>query len=801
MFLHGLFVLGIAASQVDARLDRLILEERFSEAFAVAVDELDARLQESGARDPGTIAALDRVGVIAHLAGDQGTAGEVFDAVLVAKRSRLAADDPSIIETLIFRGHAARYENERERARRDYDEAAHLMALLPNVPARLRAQLLQAEADWQRSVDLPKAIEAYRAALALRVATGEAPDFATADNLAWLAWTLNRAGRRDEAQALATSARAELVRLGLTAHSLRGTVDNLLAENLAIDGRLAEAAPLFRAAAATAEAARRKQLGGYSRRGFPLDGFEALALEALSRGRTEEAWRLLERARAPSHVDFAALAGWRRRDAASWDAWCRLRDDLKEAKRRWLDGMAEGAPWTASTAPLFVSTLKLRARSYDLERRFLETYRPRTPSLTAVQALLGPREALVGWLDVNFGGDPSPNTAPQRSRGWAYVLRKDRPIAWISLWDARTPEEFQDLSQGTRSVFEALRRAASWRRRVDPDPAIAVQMRSWSRLMVDPLLPYLKGVDHVISERLLEPLELAVLPGGWMFGEEFDLSYVPSALAWGLLAEEGAHRSGPPQILAVSGRSDAPSVSVASLVDMDESSRSQRQLRNTYRRDETPLDRLPRLRFAALEAEAVSSVFPRHVVLSDPSTAASRLDEMADRGALGAFSVVHIAAHTLTDNAPEHCALALGTGADRRHGEDGLVEVEDILLGWQLDADLMTLSGCETLRAAGAARGEPYGFTPALFASGARRVLSSIWTVDDRATTILMSRFYEDLTGNFSDARLGYRHAPMPAARALREAKTYVRTLADAKGRHPFEHPAYWAGFLLIGLP
>src|SRR5262249_21384510 len=116
------------------------------------------------------------------------------------------------------------------------------------------------------------------------------PDFATADNLTWLAWTLNRAGRRDEAQALAIEARAQLVRLGLTAHSLCGTLDNLLAEDLAIDGRLAEAARLFRSAAATAESARRKQLGGYSRRGFPLDGFEPLALEALSRGRTDEAW-------------------------------------------------------------------------------------------------------------------------------------------------------------------------------------------------------------------------------------------------------------------------------------------------------------------------------------------------------------------------------------------------------------------------------------------------------------------------------------------------------------------------------
>jgi tetratricopeptide (TPR) repeat protein len=766
----------------------LVLEERFSEAFGKAVDELGVRLTKRGDRDPGTIEALHRVGVIAHLAGDQATAVDVFAAALAAKRSVLAADDPSIVETLIYRGRALRYGNERERARNDYDEAARRLALVPNASAELKAQLLQAEADWQRSVDLPQAIASYRAALALRRASRAKPDFATVDNLTWLAWTLNRAGRRDEAQSLAIEARAQLVRLGLTAHSLRGTLDNLLAEKLAIDGRLTDAEPLLTTAAATAEAARHKQLGGYARRGFPLDGYEPLALEALSRGRYDEAWTLLERARAPSHVDFTTLAGWSRRDPVSWHAWRRIRDALQEAKRRSLEGTSHGALWTSSTAPLLVSALRLHARAYDLERRFLDRFRPRTPSLAAVRALLGPNDALVGWLDVNFGGDPSPNTVPQRSRAWGYVLRKDRPIAWVSLWETRTPEEFRNLAKDTGAVFESLRRAASWRRRVDPDPEIPMQMRAWSKLMVDPLLPYLKGVDHVISERLLEPLELAVLPDGRMLGEEFDLSYVPSALTYGLLAELGEHPSGPPAILAVSGRSDPPSARVASLVDMDETSRSQRQLRNAYRRNESPLDRLPRLRYAALEAETVSSTFPRHLVLRDSSTAAGALDDMADRGTLGSFSVIHIAAHTLTDNAPEHCALAIGTGADRPDTGNGLVEVEDILLGWDLDADLMTLSGCETLRAAGAARGEPYGFTPALFASGARRVLSSIWTVDDRHHDP-HGPVLQGSHGGFAGSRLGYRHAPMPAAHALREAKTYVRTLADAKGATPSSIP------------
>src|SRR6185436_10188558 len=257
--------------------------------------------------------------------------------------------------------------------------------------------------------------------------------------------------------------------------------------NLAIDGKLEEAVPLFAAAAATAESARMKQLGGFSRRGFPLDGYEPLALSALSEGRYDDAWVLAERARAASHVDFATLAGWSRRDPASWAQWRDLREKLRVAKQQWLAASAAGEIWTSRSAPLLVSVLSLRARAYDLERLYLERYRPRTPSMAEVRALLGPSDALVGWLDVNFGGDPSPNTAPQRSQGWAYVLRKDRPIAWVSLWDAHGAEEFREKEGTTRAVFESLRRAASWRRRVDPDPAIALQLRAWSRWKVDPL--------------------------------------------------------------------------------------------------------------------------------------------------------------------------------------------------------------------------------------------------------------------------------------------------------------------------
>jgi CHAT domain-containing protein len=294
-------------------------------------------------------------------------------------------------------------------------------------------------------------------------------------------------------------------------------------------------------------------------------------------------------------------------------------------------------------------------------------------------------------------------------------------------------------------------------------------------------------------------------PDGFL-GDRFAVSQVPSAMVASLLADRDRREPPPPMrsVLAVAGPTSEEPLTLASadgLVPSGASIYGPRVLRSTFLRDEVVPGHRAALRFAGNEASFVARWFSRSTVLSGVPDAERQVSRLAEEGRLRTYDVIHVAAHTVIDTTPEQCALVIGSGGPAEHGEDGLLDVEEVLLGWDLDADLLVLSGCHSARTLVAARGEHIGFTPALFAVGARSVLSSLWPVDDRATTILMDRFYDNLMGGSANGSTERTRAPMSPSFALREARRHVREIANPDGTHPFEHPAYWGGFILIGMP
>jgi CHAT domain-containing protein/tetratricopeptide (TPR) repeat protein len=265
------------------------------------------------------------------------------------------------------------------------------------------------------------------------------------------------------------------------------------------------------------------------------------------------------------------------------------------------------------------------------------------------------------------------------------------------------------------------------------------------------------------------------------------------------------------------------------------------------------------------EVQALAALFPKDQVttLLGPDATESNLQQLAQSGALKSYRFVHLATHGQANpRVALSSAVLLAAEPDRpadpaalESAPDGQVTAEQIVRTWELDADLVVLSACESGlgRYAG---GEGYlGFAQALFVTGAHSLVLSQWKVDDKATALLMARFYQNLLGKRSGLS-----QPLPKAEALDEAKRWLRELtvdevgselaaldrgvvrplakADgpaphdasrtelvqrglgevavklpeggrivppstpkATGVRPYAHPYYWASFILIGDP
>jgi CHAT domain-containing protein len=145
--------------------------------------------------------------------------------------------------------------------------------------------------------------------------------------------------------------------------------------------------------------------------------------------------------------------------------------------------------------------------------------------------------------------------------------------------------------------------------------------------------------------------------------------------------------------------------------------------------------------------------------------------------------IVHFAAHgVVNDHLPLNSALALSIPGKPQAGNDnGLLQAWEIYDRMHLDADLVTLSACETALGR-EARGEGlFGLTRAFLYAGAHSVLASLWRIEDRSTAALMERFYGELQRG------------QPKDEALRSAQ--LSLLAAKETSHPY----YWAAFQLHG--
>lgn len=187
-----------------------------------------------------------------------------------------------------------------------------------------------------------------------------------------------------------------------------------------------------------------------------------------------------------------------------------------------------------------------------------------------------------------------------------------------------------------------------------------------------------------------------------------------------------------------------------------------------------------RLRFTRQEAEQILAVAPRATNLKALDFKANR--STATAGVLSQYRYVHFATHGYLDSErPDLSAIVLSLVDEKGNPQDGFLRAREVY-NLDLPAELVVLSACQT-GLGKEIKGEGLvGLTRGFMYAGARRVVVSLWNVNDKATAELMRRFYQGML----------REKQTPAA-ALRKAQVEMSQLK------PWQSPYYWAAFVLQG--
>lgn len=180
---------------------------------------------------------------------------------------------------------------------------------------------------------------------------------------------------------------------------------------------------------------------------------------------------------------------------------------------------------------------------------------------------------------------------------------------------------------------------------------------------------------------------------------------------------------------------------------------------------------------AEAQAVAIARLFGVKPVIGAEATRAKAVAEMEKA------RYVHFATHGEVNSAmPMYSAILLGKGVD----DDGALYAGD-LLDMNLQAELVTVSACDTALGQQVNGEGLLGLTWALFIGGTPSSVVTQWRVRDDSMNRLMVEFYRQLRDSEAQG------TPVSKAEALKRAQMQIR-------KEPrYSHPYYWAPTILVG--
>lgn len=173
------------------------------------------------------------------------------------------------------------------------------------------------------------------------------------------------------------------------------------------------------------------------------------------------------------------------------------------------------------------------------------------------------------------------------------------------------------------------------------------------------------------------------------------------------------------------------------------------------------------------EVNNISRIVSTEVLLDQQFTS-DRLQKVIESSS---FPIIHLATHGQFSSQVEDTFLLTW---DKRINVKNLDQfLQERESQQQSPIELLILSACQT------AKGDKravLGLAGVAVRSGARSTMASLWNVDDQSTSELISQFYKILS-----------QSGVSKAEALRQAQLSLLHSSE------YQHPFYWASFILVG--
>ncbi len=185
------------------------------------------------------------------------------------------------------------------------------------------------------------------------------------------------------------------------------------------------------------------------------------------------------------------------------------------------------------------------------------------------------------------------------------------------------------------------------------------------------------------------------------------------------------------------------------------------------------------------EVLAIDSLIPKTDVRLNEKMTENELKRMSKSGELNKYKVIHLASHaSVNPYIFELSGLAMSVFPTPQDGEDGMITVSE-MGELDMNPDLVMLSACETGLGRVTSGDTVQGLNNALLSAGANGTLTSLWPVNDYATSLFVQEFYKSV---FLE-NIPYRTAVTQIKR---------RFVAGEFGEQ-LRHPKYWAPFIYYG--